>query len=1062
MNYDLKVSTLLIVLCAFTVVAAAQDKLTLTTDMMVNESGLGDATLLVDEQSTAGDPLNGTGGSPSTKWFPGWSGSSYPAYVYIDLGEVFQIDHIFLRDINSTGAFTVSYGSPGSWTVLFTDNLTSYQTWNQHNVDVEARYLRFARSSAGANMAEIVLYGSELSVSDTIPPAAITQLSIDSVTTNTAYLSWLATGDDDTVGIATSYDIRYSAAPIDSANFESALVWNNSLSPAANGLSESVAITGLNSRTNYYFAVKVLDEALNISGISNVVNVETKFEIGGSPQQLMLTPEMVFNESAQGDASLLVDEQAVANDPANGTAGTPTNRWNPGNYSLYYPAYAFIDLGTTYNITKVFIHNDVDYPSADPITIYGGEPFNWDSLHIDSLAGGANWTEYQPTSLNTRYIRVKFHGKNTRMSEIALYGVALDSLEETTVTPISPERPFMEEFIGINAFVDDPLGRLEAVGHVREYHDWMWDEGNTSTSYPGFPNNENKFNPGASDWKFDEFYTALNNLSIEVFPSIKRNVLWLVNNQYNLLDNKPISTGESATSPSSYEEHADHMFQYAARYGAVSVADNLLKLASGQPRLTGAGLISYFENWNEHDRWWQYRADYFTPYEYAAMTSADYDGHQGSMGNTVGIINADSTAKMVMSGLARPTLDHIKAIKLWSDYNRNGDFPLDVINLHHYSNDNGVQGQGTVGISPEDDNLEERMKVFVDYRNAYLPDVEVWITEFGYDTHPSSIQRAPAIGSTTQNEVQGQWILRSFMALAAAGLEKASLYMLRDVNPNISTQYHTSGLTESKDSLWTPKPSWYYVYTLKNRLMGMKFDQKIAYGSSNVWVYKFKNPTNPQVAYVLWSPTSDGTVIENYQLNLGSGETTATKVDFVAGDVDGVDSVLTITSGAVTLKVTEKPIIVLADDGGTYAPLYQIEEKIALDTSMVVNESGLGDAWKLVDEQQLAGDAKYNNGGLPTSYWQPSWNNGDYPASCYIDLGSSKDITKLLLRDIDGTGDVTISYGEPGNWTTLITDDMSNYNVWKVYVEDISTRYIRVTKATISGKIAEIVLYGTN
>ncbi|HZG74547.1 MAG TPA: hypothetical protein VEZ72_01700, partial [Paenibacillus sp.] len=46
-------------------------KLALSTSMVVNESGRGDAGMLVDEQSTAGDPKNGTGGSPTTTWFPG-------------------------------------------------------------------------------------------------------------------------------------------------------------------------------------------------------------------------------------------------------------------------------------------------------------------------------------------------------------------------------------------------------------------------------------------------------------------------------------------------------------------------------------------------------------------------------------------------------------------------------------------------------------------------------------------------------------------------------------------------------------------------------------------------------------------------------------------------------------------------------------------------------------------------------------------------------------------------------------------------------------------------------
>lgn len=34
-----------------------------------------------------------------------------------------------------------------------------------------------------------------------------------------------------------------------------------------------------------------------------------------------------------------------------------------------------------------------------------------------------------------------------------------------------------DEFVGSNAFVDDPIGRIHVVGCVREYHTWAWDEG---------------------------------------------------------------------------------------------------------------------------------------------------------------------------------------------------------------------------------------------------------------------------------------------------------------------------------------------------------------------------------------------------------------------------------------------------------------------------------------------------------------------------------------------------------------------------------------------------------
>src|SRR5690606_32247785 len=132
--------------------------------------------------------------------------------------------------------------------------------------------------------------------------------------------------------------------------------------------------------------------------------------------------------------------------------------------------------------------------------------------------------------------------------------------------------------------------------------------------------------------------------------------------------------------------------------------------------------------------------------------------HLGSLGKDKGVKHADPKAKMVMGGLASLNLKYfkyIKAIKFWADYNRDGNIPFDVINFHHYSNNRTIKkGLSVTGISPEEDSLRQKLIQIVEYRNREMPGKEVWLTEFGYDTHPQSPQRAPAIGSMSQEEVQ--------------------------------------------------------------------------------------------------------------------------------------------------------------------------------------------------------------------------------------------------------------------------------------------------------------------
>src|SRR5690606_17876756 len=114
----------------------------------------------------------------------------------------------------------------------------------------------------------------------------------------------------------------------------------------------------------------------------------------------------------------------------------------------------------------------------------------------------------------------------------------------------------------------------------------------------------------------------------------------------------------------------DHMFQTVARYGSARLNSADLKLRPDQEKSSGSDLIQYYENWNEPNNDWSTRENYFTPYEFAAMCSADYDGHLGSLGKDKGVKHADPKAKMVMGGLASLNLKYfkyIKAIKFWAD-----------------------------------------------------------------------------------------------------------------------------------------------------------------------------------------------------------------------------------------------------------------------------------------------------------------------------------------------------------------------------------------------------------
>ena len=616
--------------------------------------------------------------------------------------------------------------------------------------------------------------------------------------------------------------------------------------------------------------------------------------------RIVLQPEMIVNETALGDATKLVDEQNAIGDPATGKGLRPLHPFFPGWTAWQYPVHIIVDLGTAHHLTRLFLYNE---SGENPLILATGKPFVWKDQAI-TLSGYREWREF-PLQTTTRYLRLTLN-RPTSLPELALYG---DGQEFPAKSPAkvqpkrSSTRPAMDQFIGTNAFIDDPIDKLAVpVGFVREYHSWQWDNEGADK--------QTRFQPsgaaGGHAWFFDDYYARLNTSGVTVCPALQQSTPVYFPGVD--LDFKPVEKGKDTEDPVSYRLHAAHMYQFAARYGSAKVVDSLLQLAADQPRCSGLDSLHYLENWNEPDKTWRGREGRFTPYELAAMSSADYDGDQGRMGKNVGVRSADPKLKLVIGGLAGINLEYLRAMKVWADGHRGGDFPADVINLHHYSSD-GTEDQAfkTTGISPEADHLREKFANIVAWRDANLPKCEVWVTEFGYDTNPKSPIHSPAIGSYSAEEVQGIWLLRSYMALAAAGVDRAAMFMFRDVKSDGGGVFETCGMVTEKGQ-WKPKPSYFYIATLKKRLAEMRFAGEIASGNANVLIYRFVG-AGDRAAYVVWSPTSEDRKIADVSFALNGKS--AVRIDFTDKSLAGTSALLTIRQGRVTLEVREKPVLVL-------------------------------------------------------------------------------------------------------------------------------------------------------
>ncbi|MDR0813305.1 MAG: glycoside hydrolase family protein [Oscillospiraceae bacterium] len=636
-----------------------------------------------------------------------------------------------------------------------------------------------------------------------------------------------------------------------------------------------------------------------------------------APHLLALSPEQASDQGLLNDwapASNLLDQQQYVGDPKNGDFGLllPEYRvaeeqdgkhvaatvWVPGSAK----SSAVINLGRRWHVTAVCLYGVNGGEMKPPALIqYGSITEGW------TTAAEAAFGDWNPdgtwyifdTDFDAAFLRLALQGSDeAALGEMAVYGYALPETEAPDEQDgLSVSGNTVGQIIGHNALINSSVEEINIGGIVREYHSWDWD-------YSDERYDELQFETSRMGVNFDEFYRGIQENGMDI--------LWCLQGSAPPYDYKdiPLDPGGDAEDPMSYSAHAGRMFQYAARYGANSAIDaSVLTLAPGEQPKTGLGYIKYYEGYNEPDATWltSWPEYTFSPQQLAAMMSADYDGHAGRLGDGCGVKTADPSAVVVMPGLASIDYAYLDEMREWFRENRTDQrFAADAINVHLYTfGENG-------GNSPEAGGFEETLRQLADYRDAWLPGVELWITEFGWDSNAGSPLHAPAHGGYSADEVQGQWLVRGYLAAIAAGVDRAAMYMLGDYDPKDDTQFASSGMITVSGGKNVLKPSYYYVKTLQNALEGKCFSGK-AKAEDGILIYTFADPDNPgKRALAIWNPAQDGGVSE-HTIDIG-GAATAQLVRLADGEPSGIASVPVITNGTISVEVSEAPVFVLLYD----------------------------------------------------------------------------------------------------------------------------------------------------
>lgn len=99
---------------------------------------------------------------------------------------------------------------------------------------------------------------------DAIAPAGAAELAAQDIDTTTSLVTFVAPGDDGTLGKVTGYEVRYRAIePITEATFGDATPLSRALEPDDAGQVQAFELTGLLPETTYFVAVRAYDECRN-------------------------------------------------------------------------------------------------------------------------------------------------------------------------------------------------------------------------------------------------------------------------------------------------------------------------------------------------------------------------------------------------------------------------------------------------------------------------------------------------------------------------------------------------------------------------------------------------------------------------------------------------------------------------------------------------------------------------------------------------------------------------------------------------------------------------------
>lgn len=621
--------------------------------------------------------------------------------------------------------------------------------------------------------------------------------------------------------------------------------------------------------------------------------------------------------SGNGDPMKLFDENA---DPANGASSDPkTNPLPNPLMGIYYPPGKGLrivaDLHDIYALSDLYIYDRS--LATDSVWLYTGDMHHWKQVAAYATGGNAaawGWRNF-PVKQSSRFIMIRFNSAKPVISELVMYGNIQQKIPAVAekIRPALPP-PSLRQFAGTNAYDYVQPALLRPFQQLRLYQQMDYFDTDTVHAYPDNQLTLNLWNlPQQQQLRY--YADSLRSMGNHMWMSIRGMPKYLEQKGFNEKD-KPVTVpGMDKEDPMSYGRHARTFWNMAALFGKTRVDTSLINVKD-IPKFSGLGLMDRFENGNEEDGYWtQY---YWTPMDYFAVSSADYDGHEGRLGSGHGLLAADSTSKLMTSGMIQLDTNRVKTLKfLCSQLRSDGKFIWEGgVQYHYYSNAVPNNLQSPIrGISPEEDHMREKLAKVRAFHNRLLPGVPLILGENGYDRNQHSWQRTPILPGYNEAQSQGILVIRSLMAAFMAGFDGYNQYMMRNATNDENAQgpYATSGMIGGPTNK-VVYPMWYYWSAVIEHLGDYQPDAIVA-ETGQVWIYRLKNRTDTaKKAYVLFSPTTNGSLVKNFNLNLQNYNNHPFAIIKLSDtNVSGIAQTGKVSNNLVQLDIGESPVMVLVD-----------------------------------------------------------------------------------------------------------------------------------------------------